>query len=115
VTPTPDRTPPPPDQPRRGRTIITRTPPPPVVPPFTAREPALQADPGKPLEPQQTQNVRAGRPAGPKKDPEIQLRPTAKPAQPKPAQPKPEQPKPAGRGRGDKPDSGDVKPKKPGA
>jgi hypothetical protein len=60
----------PPGQQRAPRAIITRTPPPPQVPPFKAREPALKVDPGKPLEPQQVQNVRAGRPAGPPKDPE---------------------------------------------
>ena len=120
----------PPNQPRQGRTIITRAPPPPQAPPFQAKEPALQAHPGKALEPQQVQNVRAGRPAGPTKDPETAAHqvvpppvaarvPAVKPppaaAPPKPAPPTPPTPAPpaAGRGRGAKPDSGG-RGKKPG-
>ena len=61
-----------PNQPRQGRTIITRNAPPPAAPPFEAKAPALNDHPGKPLEPQQTNNVRQGRPAGPPKDPETQ-------------------------------------------
>ncbi len=60
------------NQPRQSRTIITRTAPPPAAPPFAAKAPALNDHPGKPLEPQQTNNVRQGRPAGPPKDPETQ-------------------------------------------
>jgi len=98
------------NQPRQARPIITRTPPPPEALPFKAKEPALQAHPGKPLEPQQVQNVRAGRPAGPAKDAEnashqVVVPPSARGAGGKPA--------PAGRGK--MPDSsGRGAAKKPG-
>ena len=68
IAPQPKPAAPAPDQPRRGRPIITRNPPPPAAPTFEAKAPALNDHPGKPLEPQQTQNVRNGRPAGPPKD-----------------------------------------------
>ena len=127
IPPQPKKADVPPNQPRQGRTIITRTPPPPQAPPFQAKEPALQAHPGKALEPQQVQNVRAGRPAGPTKDPETATHqvvpppaaarvPAVKPppaaAPPKPTPPTPAPPA-AGRGRGAKPDSGG-RGKKPG-
>jgi hypothetical protein len=51
--------------------FITRTPPPPRDVPFTAHQPALQQHPGRPLEPQQEENIRQGKPAGPPKDREI--------------------------------------------
>jgi hypothetical protein len=102
-----------PNQPRQGRPIITRTAPPPQAPPFEAKVPALQQHPGKALEPQQVQNVRAGRPAGPSKDPEtadhrVVPPPAAQPnAVARPAAPTPPKPTPpaAGRGRGGSPDS----------
>lgn len=53
------------------RPLITRTQPPPPRIPFSARQPALEQHPGRPLEPQQRQNIRAGRPAGPMQDREI--------------------------------------------
>lgn len=85
-------------QPRDVRPIITRSPPPLALPPFPAREPALQAHPGKPLEPQQTQNVRAGRPAGPPRDIERPAHPVDTPnATPaKPQAPAKQRPAPAG-------------------
>lgn len=64
------------------RPLITRTSPPPPRIPFSARQPALEQHPGRPLEPQQRQNIRAGRPAGPMQDREIL--PHAQPA-PRPA------------------------------
>ncbi|HEV8408971.1 MAG TPA: DUF6600 domain-containing protein, partial [Gemmatimonadaceae bacterium] len=70
IAPEPRRAEANPNQPRQGRAIITRTAPPPAAPPFEAKAPALNDHPGKPLEPQQTNNVRQGRPAGPPKDPE---------------------------------------------
>jgi hypothetical protein len=127
IPPQPKKADVPPNQPRQGRTIITRAPPPPQAPTFQAKEPALQAHPGKALEPQQVQNVRAGRPAGPTKDPETATHqvvpppvaarvPAVKPppaaAPPKPTPPTPAPPA-AGRGRGTKPDSGG-RGKKPG-
>jgi hypothetical protein len=72
--------------------FITRTPPPPRDAPFTAHQPALQQHPGRPLEPQQEENVRQGRPAGSSQDREVlphaapapkeQPRPEAKPEKP---------------------------------
>jgi len=50
--------------------LITRTPPPPQYPPFNARAQAMAQRPGRALEPQQIQNLRAGRAAGPPRDPE---------------------------------------------
>lgn len=44
-----------------------------------ARQPAMEEHPGRPLEPQQLQNLREGRPAGPMRDREF-------PAHPAPAQ-----------------------------
>lgn len=117
IAPQPKRTDVAPDRQRPGRTIITRAAPPPAAPPFQAKEPALQEHPGKALEPQQVQNLRGGRPAGPPKDPEtadhrvVVPPPTA--ARPQPVKPPPpaapaKQPAPmppdAGRGRGGKPD-----------
>jgi hypothetical protein len=62
----------PPGGPPAGRpTFITRTPPPPRDVPFSVREPALQQHPGRPLEPQQEENLRQGRPAGPPRDKEV--------------------------------------------
>jgi hypothetical protein len=72
------------------RPLITRNPPVPGILPFPARLPALQQHPGRPLEPQQIQNLRAGKPAGPQRDPETPNH-----------QPPPRTPPPAkGRGRG---------------
>jgi Family of unknown function (DUF6600) len=51
--------------------VVTKSAPPPRNVPFAQREPALQQHPGRPLEPQQLQNLRQGRPAGPQRDKEI--------------------------------------------
>ena len=45
--------------------VIVKRPPPLQPVPFEARQKALQQDPGRPLEPKQVENLRAGRPAGP--------------------------------------------------
>ena len=50
--------------------VYTRNAPPPTNPSFKTREGAYTSDPGRPLEPQQMNNVRAGRPAGPTQDKE---------------------------------------------
>ncbi len=63
--------------------FITRTPPPPRDLPFTAHEPALQQHPGRPLEPQQEENLRQGKPAGPQKDREVLPHAPAPKSQPK--------------------------------
>jgi hypothetical protein len=80
--------------------LITRRAPPPQDPPFPQRQRAMQPDAGRPLEPQQMQNLRSGQPAGPRRDPEYpphpapaaraapparQASPAAKPAQQQPA------------------------------
>jgi hypothetical protein len=59
---TPSQRPSPPEVERPP--FVTRTPPPHYNVPFTEREPALAEHPGRPLEPAQRQNLRAGRPAG---------------------------------------------------
>ncbi|HLY60411.1 MAG TPA: DUF6600 domain-containing protein [Terriglobia bacterium] len=69
----------PPSQPR----WITRTPTPPPKPPFANVQPALQQHPGRPLEPQQMDNIRRGNPAGPMRDREYAPHPT--PDKPAPA------------------------------
>ena len=51
--------------------LISRRAPPPQDPPFQQRQKAMQPDAGRPLEPQQIQNLRSGKPAGPRRDPEI--------------------------------------------
>ncbi len=53
-----------------ARPLVVRAPAPPAAVPFEARQKAISEHPGRPLEPQQIQNLRAGRPAGPQKDPE---------------------------------------------
>jgi uncharacterized protein DUF6600 len=86
--------PPPPSAPPR---VITRTPPPPRDVPFSAHQPALTQHPGRPLEPQQEQSVRAGRPAGPMRDREFppHVSPPPRAAPPPPSRPaKNESPKP---------------------
>jgi len=64
--------------------FVTRTPPPPRDVPFSAKEPALAQHPGRPLEPQQTQNLRAGRPAGPMQDKEFPPHQSNREARPAP-------------------------------
>jgi hypothetical protein len=82
----------PPDQPRP---LINKTPPPPVQPPFVEQRRAIQSvDPGRPLGPQQVENLRNGRPAGVAQQPEA---PHAMPAPhlnsaPPPGKPQPRQP-----------------------
>ncbi len=50
------------------RPLVTRSPLPAAAVPFEARQKAIAEHPGRPLEPQQMQNLRAGRPAGPPRD-----------------------------------------------
>jgi Family of unknown function (DUF6600) len=73
---------PPPATPPR---VITRSAPPPRNIPFTAREPAMSQHPGRPLEPQQEQNIRQGRPAGPMRDTEVPPHPQLGPRTTAPA------------------------------
>lgn len=53
------------------RPLMTRTAPPPQNPPFAQRQQGMQQHPGRPLEPQQMENVRRGQPAGQMRDREV--------------------------------------------
>jgi hypothetical protein len=50
--------------------MFTRSAPAPANAPFAARQDAYSSHPGRPLEPQQMDNLRAGKPAGPMQDKE---------------------------------------------
>jgi hypothetical protein len=50
--------------PQDRRPLYTSAPPPPQNPPFSRRQPAMQEHPGRPLEPQQVNNLRQGQPPG---------------------------------------------------
>jgi hypothetical protein len=50
--------------------MYTRNAPAPTNAPFAARQDAYSSHPGRPLEPQQMDNLRAGKPAGPMQDKE---------------------------------------------
>ena len=77
----------PPDSPRA---LVNRTPPQPAAPSFADQQKAIQrTDPGRPLGPQQLENLRGNRPAGPASQPE----PVAHPAPAVPAS-KPNRPPP---------------------
>ena len=84
---------PPPQRPA----FITRTPPPSHDVPFSAHQPAMQQHPGRPLEPQQEENVRQGRPAGPPRDREVL--PHAAPPPKEQPHPAPKAPPPRGQER----------------
>lgn len=68
----------------RPRLITRSTPPPPSVP-FSTKLKAMQSHPGRPLEPQQVNNLRAGRPAGPMRDREYIPHPSSSVRQPEKA------------------------------
>lgn len=57
--------------PVNNRPLVTNTPPPPPPPSFDQRKDAMQSHPGRPLEPQQVQNLQRGQPAGPMHDQEV--------------------------------------------
>ncbi len=65
-----------------ARPLVMRRPAPAAAVPFDARQKAISEHPGRPLEPQQMQNLRMGKPAGPQKDPEA--------AHPRPPEKRPE-------------------------
>ena len=90
-----------PEQPLRAR-----RPAPPPNPSVDARQRAIAGHPGRPLEPQQVNNLRQGKPAGPQRDQEVprDQRPAARPA-PKPNPPPAPRPNP--------PPPRQQKPKKP--
>jgi hypothetical protein len=60
--------------------VFTRNAPAPSNAPFSARQDAYKSDPGRPLEPQQMNNLRHGQPAGPTHDRENPPHPASKPA-----------------------------------
>jgi hypothetical protein len=64
--------------------VITLRPPPEQNVPFAAREPAMTSHPGRPLEPQQVGNLRAGKPAGPMRDREVPSHPAKAPRSSRP-------------------------------
>jgi hypothetical protein len=104
--------------PRPDPVLITRRPPPPPDVPFAERQKAMQPDPGRPLAPRQIDNLRAGKPAGPRVAPETPPHPAkgreappprqATPAPPKPRQatpaPPPRQPTPTPSKKGQEPE-----------
>ena len=61
--------------------LVTKAPPPPQNPPFAQRQAPLQEHPGRPLEPQQMDNIRRGQPAGEMHDRETPAHRDAAPAQ----------------------------------
>jgi hypothetical protein len=80
---------------RRGPPrVIARNPPAPQALPFPTRQKGMQTDPGRPLEPEQRDNLRRGKPAGPPRD--VEEPPDRRPAQaaPKPKSEKKPQPEP---------------------
>jgi len=74
--------------------LVTRTPPPQRHVPFVQQQRALKQDPGRPLEPRQIQNIRAGKPAGPVRDREFPPHPVARPAPTRRPAPPPKRPAP---------------------
>jgi hypothetical protein len=80
--------------PRPDPVLITRRPPPPPDVPFAERQKAMQPDPGRPLAPRQIENLRAGRPAGPRVAPDTPARPAESRETPPPRQTTPAAPKP---------------------
>ena len=82
--------------------LITKSAPPPRNVPFENRQPAMTAHPGRPLEPQQAENLRAGRPAGPAHDKEFPPHAEAPATQHAKSSPPPTPPA-AGRGENPKP------------
>jgi hypothetical protein len=67
--------------------LITRRPPPPSPVPFEQRQRAMIEHPGRPLEPQQIQNLLLGRPVGRMLDREFPPHPAAISRQPLPVGP----------------------------
>ena len=75
------------DQPRP---LVNRTEPPPPVPPFQQQQRAIERnDPGRPLGPQQMNNLRQGRDAGPPQQPDPVQHPGGRPQQQPQSQPQP--------------------------
>jgi hypothetical protein len=75
-----------------ARPLVTRSPIPAATLPFETRQKAIAEHPGRPLEPQQIQNLRQGKPAGPQKDPQAARPPQQKKEEPRKAEPKEKKP-----------------------
>jgi hypothetical protein len=95
VAPPPERMPPPPrtSAPRPvPPPLITRSAPPPPPVPFEQRRPVMLAHPGRPLEPVQVEDLRAGRPVPPMRDNEFPPHPMpivpVRPPTPPPVRPR---------------------------
>ncbi len=65
--------------------LVSRTPPPPERLPYQQKAPAMEEHPGRPLEPQQRENLRAGQPAGPMVDREVPQHAAPPPSHSQPA------------------------------
>ena len=63
---------------QRPPVVITRQAPPAQNVPFPTRQRAMQSDSGRPLDPRQVENLRAGRPAGERRDVEYPPHPAAR-------------------------------------
>jgi hypothetical protein len=83
--------------PRTPPRLVTRNPLPPPNAPFSTRQEAMQTHPGRPLEPQQMENLRAGKPAGPMRDREVPSHPAPTPRAERPQPSRSPEPKPAPR------------------
>jgi Family of unknown function (DUF6600) len=75
---TPGNNPPP-----NRRSLVVNAQPPPQKPAFSQRQPALEEHPGRPLEPQQVDNLRRGQPAGAMHDREVPAHQPPPPPPPK--------------------------------
>ena len=76
-----------PGPPTNRPALVSKNPAPPEKIPFEQRQPAMQEHPGRPLEPQQKANLRAGQPAGPMQDREFPPHPAPERAAPAPHPP----------------------------
>lgn len=69
--------------------LVTKAPPPAPVMPFEMRRPAMSEHPGRPLEPPQLDDLRAGRPVRPMHDLEFPPHPVPLAPRPRPLPPRP--------------------------
>ena len=67
--------------PQDRRALVTKAPPPQQNPSFAQKQGAMQEHPGRPLEPQQVDNIRRGQPAGQQHDREVPAHAAPAPAQ----------------------------------
>ena len=76
-----------PGPPANRPALVSKNPAPPEKIPFEQKQPAMQEHPGRPLEPQQKANLRAGQAAGPMQDREFPPHPAPQRAAPAPHPP----------------------------